>query len=103
MDNALAILRRHPYFGRLPPTILTAIRNKLIRRHYVKGALIYPEGEPSRGLYLVESATVRIFKRSVDGREQDLHHIAPGQSFSDAAFDGQHLGCHPSHLQMFNV
>ena len=89
MDNALAILRRHPYFGRLPPTILTAIRNKLIRRHYVKGALIYPEGEPSRGLYLVESGTVRIFKRSADGREQDLHHIAPGQSFSDAAFDGQ--------------
>src|SRR5436309_4732330 len=85
MDDPLAILSRHPYFASLPPNILTAIRDRLIRRHYEKGALIYSEGEPSQGLYLVESGTVRIFKSSADGREQDLHHISAGQSFSDAA------------------
>ena len=85
MDDPLAILSRHPYFASLPPNILTAIRDRLIRRHYEKGALIYSEGQPSQGLYLVESGTVRIFKSSADGREQDLHHIAAGQSFSDAA------------------
>src|SRR5947208_14198296 len=85
MDDPLAILSRHPYFASLPPNILTAIRDRLIRRHYEKGALIYSEGEPSQVLYLVESGTVRIFKSSADGREQDLHRIAAGQSFSDPA------------------
>src|SRR5438034_785498 len=85
MDDLLAILSRHPYFASLPPNILAAIRDRLIRRHYEKAALIYSEGQPSQGLYLVESGTVRIFKSSADGREQDLHHIATGQSFSDAA------------------
>ena len=85
MDDPLAILSRHPYFASLPPNILAAIRDRLIRRHYEKAALIYSEGQPSQGLYLVESGTVRIFKSSADGREQDLHHIATGQSFSDAA------------------
>jgi CRP/FNR family cyclic AMP-dependent transcriptional regulator len=85
MDDPLAILSRHPYFASLPPNILTAIRDRVISRTYEKGALIYSEGEPSQGLYLVESGTVRIFKSSADGREQDLHHIAAGQSFSDAA------------------
>src|SRR5947208_14338320 len=85
MDDPLAILSRHPYFASLPPNILTAIRDRLIRRHYEKGALIYSEGEPSQGLYLVESGTVRIFKSSADGREQALHHIAAGRSFRDAA------------------
>src|SRR5438034_1294789 len=64
MDDPLAILSRHPYFASLPPNILTAIRDRLIRRHYEKGPLIYSEGEPSQGLYLVESGTVRIFKGS---------------------------------------
>src|SRR5437667_12797828 len=85
MDDPLAILSRHPYFASLPPNILTAIRDRLIRRHYEKGALIYSEGEPSQGLYLVDSGIVRILKSSLDGREQDLHHIAACQCFSDAA------------------
>lgn len=89
MDDPLATLSRHRYFASLPPNILTAIRARVITRHYKKGALIYFEGEPSQGLYLVESGTVRIFKSSADGREQDLHHIPAGRSFGDApALDG---------------
>jgi CRP/FNR family transcriptional regulator len=58
-------------------------------RAYEKGSLVYLEGEPSQGLYLVASGSVRVFKASDDGREQDLHRLGPGQSFSDAAaFDG---------------
>lgn len=89
MGDPLEILSRHPYFASLPETILTAVRRRVITRGYEKGTLIYAEGEPSQGLYLVGSGSVRIFKSSEDGREQDLHRIGPGQSFSDAAaFDG---------------
>ena len=84
-SDSLAILSRHPYFMGLPANILTAIRGRVVTKRYKKGALIYAEGEPSPGLYLVESGIVRIYKSSVDGREQDLHRIAAGQSFNDAA------------------
>ena len=89
MDDALMTISRHPYFAGLPASLLTAIRARVITRHYKKGALIYSEGEPSQGLYLTASGIVRIFKSSADGREQDLHHIVAGESFGDdAALDG---------------
>lgn len=85
MSDSLAILGRHPYFAGLPPKILSAIRSRVITKRYKKGAVIYAEGEASAGLYLVESGTVRIYKGSADGREQDLHRVGAGQSFNDAA------------------
>jgi CRP/FNR family transcriptional regulator len=90
MAGSLAVLSRHPYFAPLPPRILAAVRTRVLTRSYDKGTLIYAEGDPSQGLYLVASGSVRIFKSSAEGREQDLHHLGPGESFSDAAaFDGQ--------------
>jgi CRP-like cAMP-binding protein len=90
MPDALAVLGQHPYFAPLPPHILAAVRKRVLTRSYNKGTLIYAEGDPSRGLYLVASGGVRIFKSSEEGKEQDLHHIIPGESFSDAAaFDGE--------------
>jgi CRP-like cAMP-binding protein len=89
MVDALATLGRHPYFAVLPAHILKAIATRVVVRAYERGALVYMEGEPSHGLYLVASGGVRVFKAADDGKEQDLHHIGPGQSFSDAAaFDG---------------
>jgi CRP-like cAMP-binding protein len=89
MTDPLAPLRRHPYFASLPPRILGAVRTRVLTRSYDKGTLIYSEGDPSQGLYLVASGSVRIFKSSEEGKEQDLHHIIAGESFSDAAaFDG---------------
>jgi len=85
MSDSLAILGRHPYFAGLPPKILAAIRGRVITKRYKKGAVIYAEDEASPGLYLVESGTVRIYKGSPDGREQDLHRVGAGQSFNDAA------------------
>ena len=58
MDDALMTLSRHPYFAGLPASLLTAIRARVITRHYKKGALIYSEGEPSQGLYLTASGMV---------------------------------------------
>jgi CRP/FNR family transcriptional regulator len=87
--DLLAILAQHPYFVSLPPAVLKAVASRVVTRAYEKGGLVYLEGEPSQGLYLVASGSVRVFKASDDGREQDLHRLGPGQSFSDAAaFDG---------------
>jgi CRP/FNR family transcriptional regulator len=87
--DPLETLGRHPYFSAMPVPILKAVATRAIVRAYDRGSLVYLEGEPSPGLYLVASGGVRVFKASDDGKEQDLHHIGPGQSFGDAAaFDG---------------
>jgi CRP/FNR family transcriptional regulator len=88
--DPLAILSRHAYFTPLPATILAAVGRRVLTRTYAKGALVYAEGDASHGLYLVASGSVRVFKSSEAGKEQDLHHIGAGESFGDAAaFDGE--------------
>ena len=90
MTDPLAVLSRHPYFASLPARIVAAVRSRVVTRSYDKGSLIYAEGHQPQGLYLVASGSVRVFKSSEEGREQDLHHLAAGESFSDAAaFDGE--------------
>ncbi|MBI4247569.1 MAG: Crp/Fnr family transcriptional regulator [Candidatus Rokubacteria bacterium] len=89
MVDPLVILGRHPYFASLPAKTLRTVGRHAVVRSYERSALIFMEGERPRGLYLVASGAVRIFKGSEEGKEQVLHHIAPGQSFNDVAtFDG---------------
>jgi CRP/FNR family transcriptional regulator len=87
--DPLVILGRHPYFASLPVKTLRAVGRRTVVRTYARGALIFMESERPRGLYVVASGAVRVFKSSEDGKEQVLHYIAPGQSFNDVAtFDG---------------
>lgn len=78
MADLLAVLGRHPYFSSLPPSIPASVRTRVLTRSYKTGTLIYAEGNLSQGLYLVACGSVRIFKGSEEGKEQDLHHITAG-------------------------
>ena len=90
MLDPLDVLSTHAYFASLPAPVLAEVQRRTVTRTYETGALIYAEGDAAHGLYLVASGRVRIFKSSEAGKEQDLHHIEAGQSFSDAAaFDGE--------------
>jgi len=56
---------------------------------FEKGALIYSQGDPSQGWYLIVSGAVRIYRSSARGKEQTLQRLAAGHSFADvSAFDG---------------
>lgn len=89
MHDPGAIFARHPYFASLPAPTVTAIAARATARTYERGALVYAEGQVSPGLYLVASGTIRIFKASGQGKEQDLYHVGAGESFNDGpAFDG---------------
>jgi CRP/FNR family transcriptional regulator len=47
--------------------------------------MIFVEGEPCAGLFIVESGRVKIFKLSPGGREQILHIFGAGEGFNDVA------------------
>jgi CRP/FNR family transcriptional regulator len=56
---------------------------------YERGQVVFFEGEPCTGLCIVQSGRVKVFKVSLEGREQILHVLGPGRTFNDVAvFDG---------------
>ncbi len=58
-------------------------------RSYSAGEVLFSEGEPCSGLYLIASGRVRIFKASPSGREQVLAVEVPGHSIAELpVFDG---------------
>lgn len=83
------IIARLPYFAALDPSTRADVARAAIRRSFPAGHLIFSEGEPCAGLYIVEEGSVRIFRTALDGREQVLQVLGPGQSFNEVAvFDG---------------
>lgn len=77
------------YFENIAEDELTYIAANSLLRTFSAGQIIFLEGEPAEGLWIVEQGSVKVFKLHPDGGEHILHLRGPGKSFNDvAAFDG---------------
>lgn len=84
-----SILRSTPLFAALDEPELNSLAGRCGVRTYAQGEVLFSEGEPCKGLYIVVSGRVRIFKTSVNGREQVLTVEGPGASVAELpVFDG---------------
>ena len=82
-------LRAVSLFSGLEEDEIAFLSQRAVPRRYAPGQLIFSEGEPCTGLYVVESGHVRIFKSSANGREQVLNIDGPGSSIAELpVFDG---------------
>ena len=54
-------------------------------RVYKRGELIFSEGDFANGLYMLFTGRVKVFKLSLEGKEQILHIIGPGEPFGEVA------------------
>ena len=89
VPHALEILRRVQIFNGLTETELQFLAERAVPRNYSKGELLFAEGDPCAGLFVIESGRVRIFKSSPNGREQVLAMEGPGSSIAELPlFDG---------------
>jgi CRP-like cAMP-binding protein len=87
--SGLDLLRQCPYFSSLDDRLLDTVLAVSLRRSYRSGEALFFEGDGDAALHIVESGTVRIFKMSLEGREQVLRLMRAGDSFADVpAFDG---------------
>jgi len=82
-------LNRIPYFSGLGPVELDGIRKLIFEKTFERGEMILIEGESAEALYFVASGVVRVFKTSIEGKEQILNMVRPRESFNDVPiFDG---------------
>ncbi len=83
------LLRHVPYFREQTDAVLDALAVTASSSTFRAGAAIFVQGEPSQGLFVIESGEVKISRVSKEGREYILHILRPGETFNDvAALDG---------------
>jgi CRP/FNR family transcriptional regulator, dissimilatory nitrate respiration regulator len=61
---------------------ITAI-SRVVRQP--RGTMVFNEGDACRGMYIVHSGAVKLFKTGPDGREHVLHVVMQGDCFGEAA------------------
>lgn len=76
-------LKKVPLFEEFSKEDLKRIAELLVTRFYPRGSLLFQEGQPGDGLYIVLAGSVRIFKQDKDGREQVLHILGTGEIFAE--------------------
>jgi CRP/FNR family transcriptional regulator len=77
-----------PYFSAL--TADGDARLTLAReRRLAAGEVLFREGEPCAGMFIVVSGMIKLYKTSADGKEQVLRHMPAGESLNEVpVFDG---------------
>ena len=87
--NVVSALGAASLFSNLSPEELRLLAGHAVRKSYALGELLFSEGDACRGLHIIASGKLRIFKSSASGREQVLAVEGPGGSVAELpVFDG---------------
>ncbi len=87
--NTVSSLGAAALFSSLSPEELRLLGEHAVRKRYGQGELLFSEGDPCKGLHIIASGKLRIFKSSASGREQVLAVEGPGGSVAELpVFDG---------------
>lgn len=82
-------LRSLPYFEDMDAAHLNALVEDMQRRTFSPDEIIFLEGDPAAGMWLVEQGRVKVYKINPEGEEHILHLLGEGNTFNDiAALDG---------------
>ena len=84
-------IRECPLFAGVSEADLELLLGVARERKHGRGELLFSQGEPAEGFFLVCEGRVKIYKLSPDGKERILHIVQKGQSFAEAAIFGDGL------------
>jgi CRP-like cAMP-binding protein len=78
-----------PLFKGLPKPLLEDLGMIVVDQIFKKRQHIFADGDDGNGFYVVISGRVKIFKSSLEGKEQILHIFGPGEPFGEVpVFEG---------------
>jgi CRP-like cAMP-binding protein len=82
VQRALKSLTKIPYFANIPTADLEEIAQTAVKKTYESDEVVFWEGDPSAGLYVIEIGWFKIIKISPNGREQVIKFMGPGEAFN---------------------
>jgi len=88
-------LRQTSIFSGLSDADLSEIAGYSERRPLAKGEILFREGDPVSGFYVVLKGLIKAYRVDEGGREQVIHLIGAGESFAEPAVAG--LPGYPAH------
>ena len=83
MNNFLETISKTPLFHGLPHEQLGKIEKIAVKREMSRGELIFSEGDEGDGFYVVAQGRIKVFKVSLEGKEQILHILGVGEPFGE--------------------
>lgn len=93
-EQIIEHLGRVPVFQGLPENQIQALARIAEPITYQQGDNIFIEGDPAEGFFLILSGQVKVYKVSLDGKEQVLHFVGPDEIFAEVpVFSG---GAYPA-------
>ncbi|MFC1941688.1 Crp/Fnr family transcriptional regulator [Chloroflexota bacterium] len=96
-------LEKIQYFAGMSSDELDSVKKYIIsERKIAKGEILLLDSEQSDYMYFIISGAVKVYKRSLDGKEQILNVASTGETLNDVStFDGG--GCATDMLAMMPV
>ena len=85
------LLKGIPLFAGLSDEELDALLEISRVRNSNRGELLFSDGEPAEGFFVVLTGKVKVYKLSSEGKERILHIVPPGGTFAEAAIFGNGL------------
>ncbi len=107
MEKILEIISQTPLFQNLSEDDLKRMRRIAKDKFYNKGQTVFSEGDDGNGFYVVAAGKVKIYKVSLEGKEQILHIYGTGNPFGEVpVFSGEQFPANAqtllkSHLLFF--
>lgn len=90
VESAQSALTMVALFGQLPENELEELTRQIQQQEFTRGELIFSQGDPGDGLYILTRGRVAISRRGPDGDELILALCEPGDHFGELAlFDDE--------------
>lgn len=93
-----------PFFEGLETRHLEDLAKIAVEQAYGKGQTLFLEGSKATGFYLILSGRIKIYKLSLEGKEQILHIFGTGECFGEVpVFAGGNYPAHATTLEPSSV
>jgi len=87
--NPDSVIRACGLFSGLTETSRAKVARISKNVHFRKGQMVFREGDPCPGIYVVDEGAIRVFKLAPNGKEHVLHFAYAGATFGEVAAIGR--------------
>lgn len=84
-ESIFSVLKKGPLFKGMNKSDLREFDRIIHRRNFAEGEVIFWEGEPGVGMYIVQDGTVAIYRQTAQEEKEILAELSRGEFFGELA------------------